>query len=110
MMIKNIAAVAIAVVDISPAVEMNESPFLGGYGHNAILRQSAPIGGAGSVAIQGSNELDEPAEGDASWTTITTLNSGTAPAQEIELYRWMRVNVLVAGTAATTTFLVEGVQ
>jgi hypothetical protein len=110
MMIKTIAAVAIGTVAISPAVEMNESPFLGGYGHNAILRQSAPIAGAGVVLIQGSNELDEPAAGDSSWTTIKTLNSASLQAQEIELYRWMRVNVTTAGTAATTTFLVEGVQ
>jgi hypothetical protein len=109
-MLKTIATVAIGTVDISPAVEMNESPFLGGQGHNAILRQSAAIGGAGSVKVQGSNEIDEPAEGDASWTDIVTLTATTVPAQEIELYRWMRINVAVAGTAANTTFVVEGVQ
>jgi hypothetical protein len=39
-----------------------------------------------------------------------TLTSASLLEQEIELYRWMRVNVDVAGTAATTTFQVKGVQ
>jgi len=109
-MLKTLATVAVAVVAIAPAVEMNESPFLGGYGHNAILKQAAAIGGAGVILIQGSDEIDEPASGDSSWTTTTTLNSASPLEQEITLSRWMRANVTVAGTAANLLIQLKGVQ
>lgn len=110
MMIKTLAAaVALATPASTDPVEMNESPFLGGQGHNAILRQSAAIGGAGEVLIEGNDSIDEPAADDEGWSTITTLTAASLLANEIELSRWMRVTVNVAGTG-TPTFLLEGVQ
>ena len=50
-----------------------------------------------------------PADNDANWTDIVSLDAASALRQEIELPLWIRVNVTTAGTG-TATLSLEGVQ
>lgn len=90
-------------------IRLDETPFNGGFGREAILNQSAAIGGSGVVKIQGHPSLERTAPGntDTGWTTILTLNSGTRLRNEIELPVWIRVLVDTAGTGSAF-FSLEG--
>lgn len=89
----------------------NKSPFAGGQGKNAFLTSKAAIGGAGVVKVQGNPTAGPtaPADNDANWTDIVSLDAASALRQEIELPLWIRVNVVTAGTG-TATLSLEGVQ
>lgn len=90
-------------------VRLRRTPFRGGFGREAILNQSAAIGGSGVVLIQGhkSQEPTAPSNTDSGWTTILTLNSGTRLRHEIDLPDWIRVIVDTAGTGSAY-FSLEG--
>lgn len=112
IMLKSLcSALDITSTGIKTAVALTKTPFLGGQGRSGVLVQDVKVGGAGSIAIQGHNSVDNvaPASGDAGWFTIVTLNSGTKLSQEIELPRFIRPNVLVAGTG-TLTIDIDGIQ
>lgn len=106
------AALDITVTGAKTPVALIETPFLGGQGRSAILRFLGAVGGAGVLKIQGSNALGNvaPASGDASWfDIIAAFNAASALEQEIELPRFLRINVGTAGTG-TVTALLEGIQ
>lgn len=114
---KNLSAsLAVATVAVGAAIQLNETPFMGGGGNgggtdgrNALLHFSAPVGGSGVVLIQGHDGVDQPASGDSGWFTIHTQNAAAAQTTEIRLPRWIRLNVTVAGTGTPNVWL-EGVQ
>lgn len=106
------AALSITGTGAQAGILLNESPFMGGAGRNAILELDAPVGGAGSILVQGHAGLPGktlPAAGDAGWTTIVTLNAASPLSQEIALPLYIRTNVAVAGTGTITAKL-KGVQ
>lgn len=85
------------------AVELGATPFFPGA--NAILRLSAPIGGAGVISIQGS---DEEA---GTYTTLQTVNAAAGTDIEVtNLPLWIRLNKTTAGTGTITSAVLEGVQ
>lgn len=112
-MLKTLAnALSITGVAIQAGIALNESPFLGGAGRNAILALDAPVGGAGVILVQGHAGLPGktlPASGDAGWTTIVTLNAASPLEQEIALPLYIRTNISVLGTGTITAKL-KGVQ
>ena len=73
------------------AVLLNETPFLGGHGHEALYHT------ADGVTLEGADVIDTPVNGDFSPITLTD-----ADIQEITLPRWIRA---VGGDA-----ILEGVQ
>lgn len=84
-------------------VELNATPFF--PGGNAILRLSAPIGGAGVIQVQGSTEED------GTYTTIATVNAASGTDVEItDLPPWIRLNKSTVGTGTIATAKLEGVQ
>jgi hypothetical protein len=108
----NLATIPVpATVSAGAAVALNKTPLLGGQGREGKL--SLPNGGLGTgvVQIQGAPRPvagGVPANGD--YTTITTLNSSSAPMVEIaDLPDFIRANVTTAPPAATSLIL-EGVQ
>jgi hypothetical protein len=111
-MLKTIAnAVSITATAIGPGVRCNVSPFCGGQGKTALLINNAAIGGAGVVKIQGNplSGATAPADADAGWTDIATLNATSPLEQEIALPSWIRYNITTLGTGSVTIAL-EGVQ
>ena len=83
------------------AILLNETPFLGGKGWNAVLNVS---GVTGTVDIEGAyTNFDAPTADD--WETIVTIDTDTPPQIEITLPRWIRVN-----GRGTATLILEGVQ
>lgn len=104
-------ALSITATAIEAPILCNVSPFLGGQGRNALLKNDAAVGGAGVVKIQG-NPLagsTAPADNDAGWVDIVSLVAASPLEQEIELPRWIRVNITTLGTG-TVTISLEGVQ
>lgn len=86
-----------------PAVELNATPFF--PGSNAILRLSAPVGGAGVIQIQGADSADGP------WTTQQTVNAAAGDQVEVtSLPKFIRLNKSTAGTGSIATAYLEGVQ
>jgi len=112
-MLKNLAnAVVLTGTAIGPGVLCNVSPFLGGQGHNAILRLEAAPGGAAVVKLQGNPAAGStaPASGDAGWYDIVaTINAASPLEQEVTLDRWMRYNITTLGTGTLTADFI-GVQ
>lgn len=85
------------------AVELGETPFFPGA--NAILRLSAPIGGAGVISVQGS------ADGTTGWTTLQTVNAAAGTDVEVpNLPKFIRLNKTTAGTGTIVSAKLEGVQ
>lgn len=104
------SALAITATGIGDPIRLNETPFNGGQGREALLHLQAAVGGAGVVRLEGHNHpgADEPAEDDDGWATVATLNSSSPLLQEIpDLPAWIRVNVATAGTG-TVTIKLEG--
>lgn len=85
------------------AVELGATPFFPGA--NAILRLSAPIGGAGEIEVQGSTTQT------GTFTTIATVDAASGTDVEItDLPLWIRLNKTTIGTGTIATAKLEGVQ
>lgn len=85
------------------AVELGATPFFPGA--NAILRLSAPIGGAGVITLQGS------VDGTTDWYTVRTLNAAAGANVEVEnLPPFIRINKTTVGTGTIASAVLEGVQ
>lgn len=85
------------------AVELGATPFFPGA--NAILRLSAPIGGAGVIHVQGSDTET------GTYTNHTTVNAASGTDVEItNLPRWIRLNKTTIGTGTIASAVLEGVQ
>ena len=104
-------ALSITATAIQAGKQLHVSPFLGGQNHNALLCLDSPIGGAGVIKIQGNPSLSKtvPADGDAGWYDIATLNAASVTSQEIKLPAWIRTNITTLGTG-TVNISLEGVQ
>jgi hypothetical protein len=97
------AAVDMTATGALAAVELGETPFFPGA--NAILRLSAPVGGAGVIQVQGSTEEA------GTFTTIATVNAASGTDVEItDLPKWIRLNKSTIGTGTIATVKLEGVQ
>lgn len=105
------SAQSISATGPTVPVRCNKSPFLGGQNHNALLINNAAVGGSGVIKIQGNPLVQDaaPADNDAGWVDIATLNAASPLEQEILLPSWIRANVTTAGTGNATIAL-EGVQ
>lgn len=85
------------------AVELGATPFFPGA--NAILRLSAPVGGAGVISVQGSDTED------GTFTTLQTVNAAAGANVEItNLPKWIRLNKTTVGTGTIASAVLEGVQ
>lgn len=107
-------ASALDLTGTGPAgpVRLGKTPLLGGHGREGILILESAIGGSGVVKIQGhpSRSHTAPADDDAGWVDVLSLNSASSRVQEIaDLPAWVRANVTTAGTG-TATINLEGVQ
>jgi|ERR1700761_1248388 len=111
MLIPLATALSITATGPTAAVLLNTTPFLGGQSHNALLDMDAAPAGGGIIAVQGStnNIHNPPATGDASWTTLYTLNAASPLEQEVVLPQWVRLNVTTVGTG-TINVRLNGVQ
>lgn len=93
-------AVDLTSVAAGAAVEMAETPFL--YGRqNAVLviSTNAAAGGSLEWKIQGTD--DDPTDS-PTWTDLaTTTAQGPVTLVEVRMYRYMRSNLTVAGSAGT---------
>ncbi len=97
------SAVDMTATGATDAVELGHTPFF--PGGNAILRLSAPIGGAGVIQVQGADKAAGP------WTTLTTVNAAAGTDVEIvSLPRFIRLNKSTAGTGTIANAYLEGVQ
>lgn len=84
-------------------VELGATPFFPGA--NAILRLSAPIGGAGVITVQG-----RPKDS-STWYTVRTINAAAGQDIEIEnLPPVIRLNKTTIGTGTIASATLEGVQ
>lgn len=106
-----------ALTPAAPTISLNETPFLGGQGRSAMLLNNQPVGGAGVVSIQGNPgvvgsdgmTVTAPVYASAGWTDVAVLVAASPLQQEIEMPRYIRVNVTTIGTG-TVTIALEGVQ
>lgn len=97
------ANVDMTAVAALPAVKLGETPFF--PGGNAILRLSAPVGGAGVIQVQGSDSAT------GTFTTLATVNAASGTDVEIlNLPQYIRLNKSTAGTGTIATVNLEGVQ
>lgn len=103
--------VAITALAIGVPVRNNVTPLAGGTQRNALLINNAAIAGGGAVKIQGNPSPDAaaPADNDAGWADIVTLNAAAPLEQEIILPAWIRYNITTIGTGNATVSL-EGIQ
>lgn len=103
-MIKSLgSAIDMTATGALTGVELGHTPFF--PGGNAILRLSAPIGGAGVISVQGAPEASGP------WTTLQTVNAAAGTDVEIlNLPRHIRLNKTTAGTGTIASAILEGVQ
>lgn len=105
-MIKALPDIAIGTTGALAGVELGETPFFPGA--NAILRLSAAPAGAISLLVQGSDTGETSPD---SYTTFKTLNAAAMKGLAVELTdlpKFLRLNVGVAGTAATISATLEG--
>lgn len=107
-MIKALPDVAVAVTGALAGVELGETPWFPGA--NATLEFSAAPAGAISLLVQGSpTGVTSP----DSYTTIRTLVAADMKSGRVELFdlpAYIRLNVSVAGTAATISPVLRGTQ
>jgi hypothetical protein len=107
-MVKVLPDVAVAVTGALVGVKLGATPFFPGA--NAILSFNAPPAGAISLLVQGSpTGVISP----DSYTTFRTLVAADMKGNNIELTdlpKYIRLNVGVAGTAATVSPTLTGVQ
>lgn len=105
-------ALSITAIAKEAGIHLNTSPFLGGQGHNALLRLEDPIPGTGVISIDGSDLVQDtaPAAADASWTSLATLQAGSPAEQEITLPVWIRVNITASNASGTATINLQGIQ
>ena len=105
------AALDITATGPQAPVLLNTSPFTGGQGKNAFLNLAAVPAGGGVIKVQGNPTAGPaaPADADANWTDIVTIDANSPLRQEIELPLWIRTNITTVGTGTLTANL-EGVQ
>ena len=93
--------VALTGTAIGPAVDLNETPFMGGAGRKSIVEMETAPGGAAVVKFQGHPGLASkatPASGDAGWYDIATFNASSKRSFEVDTPRWGRYNITTLGT------------
>lgn len=107
-MIRVLPDVAVAVTGALAGIELGETPFFPGA--NATLEFSEPPAGAISLLVQGSpTGVTSP----DSYTTFRTLVAADMKSGRVELTdlpKFLRLNVGVAGTAATVSPVLRGTQ
>lgn len=103
-MIKTLgSAIDLTATGALAAVKLGETPFF--PSGNAILRLSAPVGGAGVIQVQGAATATGP------WTTQQTINAASGTDIEITgLPDYIRLNKSTAGTGTLASAILEGVQ
>lgn len=107
-MLKALPNVAVGTTGALAGVKLGETPFFPGA--NATLEFSAPPAGAIVLEVQGSpTGVTSP----DSYTTIKSLDAAAMASGRVEitdLPKYLRLNVDTAGTAATISVVLRGVQ
>lgn len=103
----------VTAVDIGAPVRLGRTPLLGGQGREA--KYSIPVLPiTGVFKLQGHDSTDStaPAENDAGWYDVLTVNDSTAQVGEIaDLPAWIRVNTTTADAdGPDVDVFLEGVQ
>lgn len=100
-------------VDILAPVRLNKTPLLGGDGREAKYSiPTLPLTGVFKLQGHPSQEASTPAEDDAGWADLLTVNASAAQAGELsDLPGWIRVNVTTADAdGPDVAVYLEGVQ
>lgn len=112
--------VDVTAVDILTPVLLDKTPVAGGAGREAIVRvPTAPLtsvfklqGHDGHGINNGDGTWTPPAENDAGWADVATINATSEKIIEVaDLPRWIRANVTTLDADGPDVLVyIEGVQ
>jgi hypothetical protein len=107
-MIKVLPDVAVGSVGALVGVELGETPFFPGA--NAILEFSEPPAGAAVLHVQGSPTGVTSPDSYVTQQTLTVALMKSGRVEITNLPKFLRLTVATAGTAATVSPVLVGVQ
>lgn len=103
----------VTAVDILAPVRLSKTPLLGGAGRECKYSiPTLPLTGVFKLQGHPSPGAETPAEGDAGWADIATIDANADQAGEIaDLPGWIRINVTTADAdGPDVAVYLEGVQ